>query len=141
MKNKHIDIIDIKNDKAIKFSVHNGNIYCKNFAGESVIVGKSVEEHGYDMAKLYKELGIDEWLQLIQEDACLKGAWRSICQYLDCAKTRLVRQQSNFDEALKFIENNWIKYEDAKLYEGKDDKLEVSIEDIYKLLKLLRGED
>ena len=48
---------------------------------------------------------------------------------------------AKMDKAIGFIEDNWIKYEDAKLYRGKDDELERSIEDIYKLLKVLRGED
>ena len=48
---------------------------------------------------------------------------------------------AKIDKAIGFIEDNWIKYEDAKLYRGKDDELEISIEDIYKLLKVLRGED
>ena len=48
---------------------------------------------------------------------------------------------TKIDRAIEFIENNWIKYEYAKIYKGKDDELEISIEDIYKLLNVLRGED
>ena len=46
---------------------------------------------------------------------------------------------AKIDKAIGFIEDNWIKYEDAKLYRGKDDELEISIEDIYELLKILKG--
>ena len=48
---------------------------------------------------------------------------------------------AKIDKAIGFIEDNWIKYEDAKLYRGKDDELEISIEDIYELLKILKGDD
>lgn len=47
---------------------------------------------------------------------------------------------TKIDKAIGFIENNWIKYEYAKLYKGKDDELEISIEDIYELLKILKGD-
>lgn len=46
---------------------------------------------------------------------------------------------TKIDRAIEFIEDNWIKYEYAKLYKGKDDELEISIEDIYELLKILKG--
>lgn len=45
---------------------------------------------------------------------------------------------TKIDRAIEFIEDNWIKYEYAKLYKGKDDELEISIEDIYELLKILK---
>ena len=47
---------------------------------------------------------------------------------------------TKIDRAIEFIEDNWIKYEYAKLYKGKDDELEISIEDIYELLKILKGD-
>lgn len=48
---------------------------------------------------------------------------------------------TKIDRAIEFIEDNWIKYEYAKLYKGKDDELEISIEDIYELLKILKGDN
>ena len=48
---------------------------------------------------------------------------------------------TKIDRAIEFIEDNWIKYEYAKLYKGKDDELEISIEDIYDLLKILKGDN
>ena len=48
---------------------------------------------------------------------------------------------TKIDRAIEFIENNWIKYEYAKFYKGKDDELEISIEDIYELLKILKGDN
>ena len=38
---KIIDIVDIKNEKYLKFYVENGFIYCENLSGERVIVGDS----------------------------------------------------------------------------------------------------
>ena len=48
--------------------------------------------------------------------------------------------KTKIDRAIDFIEDNWIRYEDAKLYKRKADELEISIEDIYELLKILKGE-
>ena len=59
----------------------------------------------------------------------------------ECMYKSNIEFLTKIDRAIEFIENNWIKYEYAKLYKGKDDELEISIEDIYELLKILKGDD
>lgn len=56
--------------------------------------------------ELKKELGIDEWLELMREDKNLNGGYISIAQYIYLLEEQLKKKDEVIDEAIEYIEAN-----------------------------------
>ena len=70
------------------------------------------------MNKLRKELGIDDWLELVKEDQNLNGAYISFAQYIYILENQLKQRDEVIDEAMRYIKKN-TKYYDreySKIY-------------------------
>ncbi|MCI8670937.1 MAG: hypothetical protein HFI36_02725 [Bacilli bacterium] len=52
------------------------------------------------MNKLRKELGIDDWLELVKEDQNLNGAYISFAQYIYILENQLKQRDEVIDEAI-----------------------------------------
>lgn len=104
------------------------------------------------MNKLRKELGIDDWLELVKEDQNLNGAYISFAQYIYILENQLKQRDEVIDEAMRYIKKN-TKYYDreySKIYGelcdmagAGDTRLHVVIgdEELLEILQKYKGDN
>lgn len=104
------------------------------------------------MNKLRKELGIDDWLELVKEDQNLNGAYISFAQYIYILENQLKQRDEVIAEAMRYIKKN-TKYYDreySKIYGelcdmagAGDTRLHVVIgdEELLEILQKYKGDN
>lgn len=88
------------------------------------------------MNDLKKELGIDDWLELVKEDKNLNGAYFSFAQYMYILEKQLKQRDEVIDEATKYLDGSFemATYTNSLTLNGNN------IEELYEILTKNKGD-